>query len=412
VVNVSDEVVGKVELKDDSLLMEYKLKFGISKKFSKEFDVTVEFDKGLKENIMKWLSGFSSEIERYKQLEKVHRYAATAVIFLINSGSGMPAKLAISNSIMRELYDVLNMPMYELKKFDEKQLRTFKKTPDEFSTEYTNAICDSFSMLIKYSRLDTAQPFDENFQNLSGVVYTRLVDGLAHELDTDENEDVFVESSFKMFEKGEEGNFDKFVEGSSELYEDAESFMKTFMPYMMKVKGYKIEYNSEEKYEYDMFEDKEFTRTTVNVKPSIWQKVVLDCLVELHNENKRGYFYIEPPVESLVGNGSDLRGLAWAERATPNAIGERLTNHTIRIRDVWSHVKRTLSENRIKRIKYRERESELFPGDCIEAEIIKYLDILIDRGYLYSLNTRIGHDDEYSYRLTPAFKVYGDVMIQ
>lgn len=164
-----------------------------------------------------------------------------------------------------------------------------------------------------------------------------------------------------------------------------------------------MSFHTEEQYEYDMFEENGFTRTAVDIEPSLWQKVTLDCLVKLHNENKRGYFYIESP----VGHGSDLRELAWAERARPNGIGERLTNHTIRISDVWSHVKRTLSENRIK---YRERESEFFPGDYIETEIIKYLDVLIDRGYLYSLNTRIGHDDEYSYKLTPAFKDYEGVM--
>lgn len=168
-----------------------------------------------------------------------------------------------------------------------------------------------------------------------------------------------------------------------------------------------MKFDTEEQYEYDMFEKNGFTRTVVDIEPSIWQKVVLDCLVKLHNENKRGCFYIEPPVESLVGNGSDLRGLAWAERATPNAIGERLTNHTIRIRDVWVNVKRMLDG---KGISYRERESEFFPGDYIETEIIEYLDILIDRGYLYSLNTKIGHDDEYSYKLTPAFKDYEGVM--
>lgn len=164
-----------------------------------------------------------------------------------------------------------------------------------------------------------------------------------------------------------------------------------------------MKFDTEEQYEYDMFEENGFTRAAVDIEPSLWQKVVLDCLVKLHNENKRGYFYIEPPVEY----GSDLRDLVWAERATPNAIGERLTNHTIRVRDVWVNVKRMLDE---KGISYRERESEFFPGDYIETEIIEYLDILIDRGYLYSLNTRIGHDDEHSYRLTPAFKVYKGVM--
>lgn len=138
----------------------------------------------------------------------------------------------------------------------------------------------------------------------------------------------------------------------------------------------------------------------VGVKnPKVWQNIVLHGLVLTHYLDKRGGYYLESPI--VVDYSKPLYRMAIREGYNINNNDYFMTNHYIRIGDVWSYVNQQLS---LYDISYISGDADF--DNCLESLVVKYLEYLCTNNYLLYMNTRMGHNDELAYKLSEPFRKY------
>lgn len=76
------------------------------------------------------------------------------------------------------------------------------------------------------------------------------------------------------------------------------------------------------------------------------------------------------------------------------------TDHVIRIPILWACLRHEL---RLRGIEFVSKDPDEDAGSGLETSVLEYVEDLAYRGYAVSLNTRMGHAYEYSFRLTDAF---------
>ena len=167
-----------------------------------------------------------------------------------------------------------------------------------------------------------------------------------------------------------------------------------------------LEYDREDLYKEHRFFDEE---PLLECEHYVWQDFVLEALVKEHSANKIGGFYMNHDLEFnvvVLSNivNSDLRlindsGYISDNGSIPLDGGYVCVNRTIDIKFIWRYVKNKLNSIGIK---YVEGNSD-WAYNSLECNIVDYLLHLVNVRFLLDLNTRMGHDDEFSFMLSGRF---------
>jgi len=146
-------------------------------------------------------------------------------------------------------------------------------------------------------------------------------------------------------------------------------------------------------------------RPQIDVGYEVWQSFVLQACAITHAMNKDGLFL----TDSVAGESYPVSRHynEWTIYGRPR-YGECdsvMTDHVIRIVDIWSYVRHQLSMLSIDFVDYDADYGPDYGEDgCgLSFVVYEYVRYLVDKGYLAYLNTQIGHTDEYDVKLTKLF---------
>lgn len=141
-----------------------------------------------------------------------------------------------------------------------------------------------------------------------------------------------------------------------------------------------------------LFENKD---VKIEGSTKAWQMGVLLAISILDKSNSRGTFY-KSPIAGWRENDIDYSkwNIYYEDESTA------ITDHVIKITDVCNVLSDYLTTLHIN---FERKDPDLYAmGDAwyLEESVEAYLEWLTDEGYLTSLNTRIGHWDEGSYKIS------------
>lgn len=122
-----------------------------------------------------------------------------------------------------------------------------------------------------------------------------------------------------------------------------------------------------------------------------WQKLVLQGCVMIHAMNKQGGFY---------AYNIDYSDWNIYDESHGDSVPYMTTDHVIKITTLWSYVRHEL---RLLGTEFTSKDPDEDFGAGLERSVLAYVKGLAHAGYVISLNTQMGHADEYSFRLSDTF---------
>lgn len=152
----------------------------------------------------------------------------------------------------------------------------------------------------------------------------------------------------------------------------------------------------------ELFEDR---TVAIDASPEFWQTLVWLSVLKLHDENHTGSFYLPDEQflkDFLEDNGVEYDGIDYSDWNLLDGSDDYMivTDHVIKIVPLWNYVGKLLNFFDIDYKDDVEYESGGFTKEVgLQEAVVKYMQVLDSVGLVTDLRTKMGHEDEHSYKL-------------
>lgn len=152
----------------------------------------------------------------------------------------------------------------------------------------------------------------------------------------------------------------------------------------------------------NLFEDR---IVAIDAKPEVWQKLVWLSVLKLHEEDHTGSFYSPDErflKEFLEDNGVEYDSMDYSGWNLLDGSNDYMifTDHVIKIVPLWNNVAKLLHFFNINYKNDFEYESgKIIKEVGLQEAVVKYMQALASVDIVTDLKTKMGHEDEHSYKL-------------